>query len=48
MAHPDAYAGSFDLEFGQVVAFQQIDQVLNLLGLGGGILGAFGAREGAW
>jgi hypothetical protein len=47
MAHPDAHPGPLDLEFGQVIAFQQIDQFLNLLRVGRGLLGAFSAGKGA-
>ena len=45
MPYSDADASPFDLEFGQMVAFQQVDQLLNLLRLGCGILGAFGAER---
>ena len=45
MPYSDADASPFDLEFGQVVALQQIDQFLNLLRLGCGILGALWCRK---
>jgi hypothetical protein len=47
MPYSDPDASAFNLKLGQVIAFEKINQVLDLLRVGRGVLSAFGSSERA-